>query len=257
MSFLNLISYINIYQALEQFNIINYKVFSIILPNYVLSEIVIIISTLFVLLLINLKNLNLLTKSFVQILYEQLYLFVLNVIKQNIGYLGIVYFPIIFNIFYLIYLLNMGGLIGYNLQLTSHILVTFTISISCFIGIIIIGITTLEKKFWNQFVPKDSPKILFPLLVIIETISYIIRPFTLGIRLFANMFSGHVLLFVIISFVIVIVEKKLIIVKFLLLILPIMLLFFIMSLEILIMFLQAYVFIILLSVYLNDSLHAH
>jgi len=126
-----------------------------------------------------------------------------------------------------------------------------------FIGIVIIGILNLKKKFINQFIPKEAPKLLFPLLVVIETISYLIRPFTLGIRLFANMFSGHILLFIIISFVIAIIEKKLIIIKLLLLIFPILLLFFIMLLEILIMFLQAYVFIILLSVYLNDSLHGH
>jgi len=198
-----------------------------------------------------------LVKSFVQNIIEYLYIFVLDVLKQNVGVRGLIYFPIIFNIFFFIYFVNLGGLVGYNLQLTSHIFVTFGISISIFLGIVIIGIYNLENKFINQFIPKDSPKILFPLLVVIETISYLIRPFTLGIRLFANMFSGHVLLFVIISFVIAIIEHKLIISKLLLLIFPILLLLFIMSLELLIMFLQAYVFIILLCVYLNDSLHAH
>lgn len=245
------------YQALEQFKVINYQIFSYNIPNYIVSLGVLILFFFLISFLINLKNVMFLTQSFVQIIFEELYMFVLNVVKQNIGMLGIVYFPIVFNVFYFIYFINMGGLIGYNLQLTSHIFVTFCISISLFIGVIIIGIYNLKKKFLNQFIPKDAPKLLFPLLVVIETISYIIRPFTLGIRLFANMFSGHVLLFVIISFIIVIVEKKLIIFKILLLIFPIMLLFFIMTLELLIMFLQAYVFIILFCVYLNDSLHAH
>jgi ATP synthase subunit 6 len=247
-----------LYQALEQFKIINYNIFSYnILPSYVVSLSILFIFFLFVTSITNLKNIMFLTQSFVQIIFEELYMFVLSVVKQNIGTLGIIYFPIVFNIFYFIYFINIGGLIGYNFQLTSHIFVTFCISISLFIGVIIIGIYNLKEKFLNQFIPKDAPKILFPLLVVIETISYIIRPFTLGIRLFANIFSGHVLLFVIISFVIVIVEKKLIIVKILLLIFPVMLLFFIMTLELLIMFLQAYVFIILFCVYLNDSLHAH
>lgn len=246
------------YQALEQFKVINYQIFGYnILPNYLVSIVILILFFLVVTLLIDVKNIMFLTKSFVQLIFEELYLFVLNVVKQNIGFLGIIYFPIVFNVFYVIYFINIGGLIGYNFQLTSHIFVTFCISISLFIGVIIIGIYNLKKKFLNQFIPKDAPKVLFPLLVVIETISYIIRPFTLGIRLFANIFSGHVLLFVIISFVIVIVEKKLIIVKLLLLVFPIMLLFFIMTLELLIMFLQAYVFIILFCVYLNDSLHAH
>lgn len=245
------------YQALEQFKVINYQIFSYNIPNYIVSLSILVIFFLLITFMLNLKNIMFLTQNFVQIIFEEIYMFVLNVIKQNIGILGIIYFPVVFNVFYFIYFVNIGGLIGYNLQLTSHIFVTFTISISLFIGVIIIGIYNLKIKFLNQFIPKDAPKLLFPLLVVIETISYIIRPFTLGIRLFANMFSGHVLLFVIISFVIVIVEKKLIIVKILLLIFPIMLLFFIMTLELLIMFLQAYVFIILFCVYLNDSLHAH
>lgn len=244
------------YQALEQFKIINYQLFSYNIPNYIVSLTVLVLFILFIIFMLNLKNIMFLTQSFVQIIFEELYIFVLNVIKQNVGNLGIIYFPIVFNVFYFIYFINIGGLIGYNLQLTSHIFVTFTISISLFIGVIIIGIYNLKSKFLNQFIPKDAPKLLFPLLVVIETISYIIRPFTLGIRLFANMFSGHVLLFVIISFVIVIIEKKMIIFK-IFLIFPIMLLFFIMTLELLIMFLQAYVFIILFCVYLNDSLHAH
>jgi len=243
-------------QALEQFKVINYQLFSYNIPNYIVSLAVLVLFILFVTFMLNLKNIMFLTQSFVQIIFEELYIFVLNVIKQNIGNLGIIYFPIVFNVFYFIYFINIGGLIGYNLQLTSHIFVTFTISISLFIGVIIIGIYNLKRKFLNQFIPKDAPKLLFPLLVVIETISYVIRPFTLGIRLFANMFSGHVLLFVIISFVIVIIEKKLLIFK-IFLIFPIMLLFFIMTLELLIMFLQAYVFIILFCVYLNDSLHAH
>ena len=243
-------------QALEQFKVINYQLFSYNIPNYIVSLGILVLFILFVTFMLNLRNIMFLTQSFVQIIFEELYIFVLNVIKQNIGNLGIMYFPIVFNVFYFIYFINIGGLIGYNLQLTSHIFVTFTISISLFIGVIIIGIYNLERKFLNQFIPKDAPKLLFPLLVVIETISYVIRPFTLGIRLFANMFSGHVLLFVIISFVIVIIEKKMIIFK-IFLIFPILLLFFIMTLELLIMFLQAYVFIILFCVYLNDSLHAH
>lgn len=246
-----------LYQALEQFKVINYQIFSYHVPNYIVSLGVLMLFFVLVNFLLNLKNIMFLTQSFVQIIFEELYMFVLNVVKQNIGTLGIIYFPIVFNVFYFIYFVNIGGLVGYNLQLTSHIFVTFCISISLFIGVILIGIYNLKRKFLNQFIPKDAPKLLFPLLVVIETISYIIRPFTLGIRLFANMFSGHVLLFVIISFVIVIVEKKLIIFKILLLVFPIMLLFFIMTLELLIMFLQAYVFIILFCVYLNDSLHAH
>lgn len=249
------------FQALEQFKVIEYYFMlfntEFFISNAMTVSLILFIFTTILAYIINMKNAILFVKSFVQIIIENLYLFVLDVLKQNVGIKGIIYFPVIFNVFYFIYFINLSGLVGYNLQLTSHIFVTFSLSISMFIGIILIGIVNLKKKFINRFIPKDAPLILFPLLIIIETISYLIRPFTLGIRLFANMFSGHVLLFVIISFVIAIIEKKLIIIKILLLIFPIFLLLFIMSLELLIMFLQAYVFIILLSVYLNDSLHAH
>ena len=245
------------YQALEQFRILNSSFGFFDIKNYMLPILIILLFSILLNYLVVIKNNIFFVKSFVQIIIENLYLFVLDVLKQNVGVKGIVYFPILFNVFYFVYFVNLSGLVGYNLQLTSHIIVTFSLSISMFIGIVIIGILNLKEKFINQFIPKDAPKILFPLLVTIETISYLIRPFTLGIRLFANMFSGHVLLFVIISFIIAIIEKKLLIMKIILLVFPILLLFFIMSLELLIMFLQAYVFIILLSVYLNDSLHAH
>ena len=121
------IKYMN--QALEQFKVINYQIFSYNIPNYIVSLAVLVLLVLFVTFMLNLKNIMFLTQSFVQIIFEELYIFVLNVIKQNIGNLGIIYFPIIFNVFYFIYFVNIGGLIGYNLQLTSHIFVTFWITI--------------------------------------------------------------------------------------------------------------------------------
>lgn len=245
------------YQALEQLNILNIEVFFIKMPIYFMVIVVILLIIAIILYYLKLKNLLFIKNALIQKIFEGLYLFILDLVKQNIGHAGVKYFPIMFNIFVFIYLLNIIGLVGYNLQLTSHIIVTLSVSISIFLGIVILGINTLKMKFLNQFQPKDAPRILYPFLVMVETLSYIIRPFTLSIRLFANMFSGHILLFVIISFVIVMIEKKLIISKIIIIILPILLLLFIMCLELLIMFLQAYVFVLLLSIYLNDSLHAH
>jgi F-type H+-transporting ATPase subunit a len=196
------------YQALEQFNTLNYKIFNFGFSNIFLAILVIFIFLLILVYIINEKNNLFLTKGFVKIVLRQSYIFILDVLLQNVGSKGIPFLPILFSIFYYICLVNFSGLLGYNLQLTSHIFVTFTTSIFIFIGIVIIGVTVLEIKFLNQFLPKDAPKALFPLLVVIEIISYIIRPFTLGIRLFANMFSGHVLLFVIINFIIVYMEDK-------------------------------------------------
>jgi len=198
-----------LYQALEQFRILlSFSTKILDITNYMLPIFIIIFFVIIVNYIMHLKNNIFLTKNFVQIILENLYILVLDVLKQNVGIRGLLYFPIIFNVFYFIYFINLSGLVGYNLQLTSHIIVTFSLSFSMFIGIVIIGILNLKKKFINQFIPKEAPKLLFPLLVVIETISYLIRPFTLGIRLFANMFSGHILLFIIISFVIAIIEKK-------------------------------------------------
>lgn len=244
-------------QALEQFRILNFKFLNFNISNVFLVSFVIFIFLLIIVYILNKKNNLLFSKGFMQLVIKQSYLFVLDVLLQNVGVVGIIYFPMLFSVFFFIFIINFSGLVGYNLQLTSHIFITFSLAIGMFIGIVIIGIKTLKIKFLNQFIPKDAPAALFPLLVIIEIISYVIRPFTLGIRLFANMFSGHVLLFVIINFIIIGLENKFIFIKILILVFPVILLFFIMSLELLIAFLQAYVFIMLLAVYLNDSLHSH
>lgn len=195
-------------QALEQFRILNLVFLDTITPIIFLVIFVFFIMLFIYGVILNERIYVLFSKGFVHILVKQLYLFVLEVLMQNVGKVGIVYFPVIFNVFFFILIVNFSGLVGYNLQLTSHIFVTFSLAISIFIGIVIIGIKILKIKFLNQFLPKDVPKALFILLVVIEIISYVIRPFTLGIRLFANMFSGHVLLFVIINFIIVILENK-------------------------------------------------
>jgi ATP synthase subunit 6 len=244
-------------QALEQFRILNFKVLTFNISNVFLISLVILSFLLTIFYILNKKNNLLFSKGFMQLLIKQTYLFVLDVLLQNVGLASIIYFPMLFTVFFFIFIVNFSGLVGYNLQLTSHIFITLSLAMGMFISIIIIGIKTLKIKFLNQFIPKDAPKALFPLLVLIEIISYVIRPFTLGIRLFANMFSGHVLLFVIINFIIMGLENKFIFIKILIVIFPIILLFVIMSLELLIAFLQAYVFIMLLAVYLNDSLHSH
>jgi F-type H+-transporting ATPase subunit a len=133
--------------ALEQFRVLNYQLFSINFSNDFLMVIIILIFSLLIFYMTNLKNLMFLTKSFVQVIFENLYSFVLDVLKQNVGLKGIIYFPIMFNVFFYIYIINISGLVGYNLQLTSHIFVTFAQSISLFIGIIIIGLYNLKQHF--------------------------------------------------------------------------------------------------------------
>ncbi|MCL4171308.1 UNVERIFIED_CONTAM: hypothetical protein GTU68_032781 [Idotea baltica] len=138
----------------------------------------------------------------------------------------------------------------YSFTVTSHALITFSFSFAFFIGILIIGIITQKIKFLNTFVPSGSPAALLPFMIFIEIVSYFSRPFSLAIRLFANMMSGHALLAILANFVLVISKKNLIIAA-----IPFLLIVLIIGLEAMIALLQAYVFTILLCIYLSDSLH--
>jgi len=191
-----------------------------------------------------------------QSVVELLYLALLNLIKENIGAKGIKYFPFIFIIFIFILFTNLLGMIPYSFTVTSHIVVTFTLSLSIFIGVTLIGLKIHGLHFFSFFVPQGAPKLLLPLLVVIEVISYTARAFSLAIRLFANMMSGHTLLKIIASFGWTLITMGGIALP-LLSVIPIALILAITGLEIGIAFLQAYVFTILTCIYLNDTIHLH
>lgn len=121
-------------------------------------------------------------------------------VAENIGEKGEKYLPIIFTLFFLLLFCNVVGMVPYAFTVTSHIAFTFGLAFSLYIGINIIGIRTHGAQFLCVFLPKGVPFFIIPLLVVIEFISYIIKVFTLAIRLFANMTSGHTLLKIIASF---------------------------------------------------------
>jgi len=184
-------------------------------------------------------------QSVVEISYE----FVSNMVRQNVGSHGKTYFPFIFTIFTFVLFLNMLGMIPYGFTVTSHIAVTFGLAILIFIGVTIIGFIKHGMGFLGFFVPKGVPIFMLPLLVVIELISYFTRPVSLSVRLFANMMAGHTMLKVFSGFVILM--------GFLGGWLPLAVMVAFTGLEILIAFLQAYVFAILTCIYLNDALHMH
>ncbi|MEE3165809.1 MAG: F0F1 ATP synthase subunit A [Pseudomonadota bacterium] len=184
-------------------------------------------------------------QSVVEISYE----FVSNMVRQNVGSQGKTYFPFIFTIFMFVLFLNMLGMIPYGFTVTSHIAVTFGLAMLIFIGVTIIGFLKHGMGFFRFFVPKGVPIFMLPLLVIIELISYFTRPVSLSVRLFANMMAGHTMLKVFSGFVILM--------GFLGGWLPLAVMVAFTGLEILIAFLQAYVFAILTCIYLNDALHMH
>ena len=189
-----------------------------------------------------------------QTIVEATYEFIGGMITDNIGKEGIKYFSFIFSLFMFILLGNLLGMLPYSFTWTSHIIVTFAISFFIFVAVTLIAISKHGiVKFLKFFAPSGVPKLMLILLVPIEIISYLSRPISLSVRLFANMMAGHTLLKVIGSFVFVLGANSYIIGG----VLPVGFLVALTGLEIVIAFLQAYVFAILTCLYINDAIHLH
>ncbi len=184
-----------------------------------------------------------------QSIAELSYEFVANMVRENVGTDGIRYFPFIFTLFSFILASNMLGMVPYSFTVTSHIIVTFALAAVVFLGVTVIGFVRHGLGFLKFFVPSGVPAALLPLLVVIEVISYLTRPISLSVRLFANMMAGHTMLKVFGAFVValgVLGGWA-----------PLAFMVAFTGLEILVAFLQAYVFAILTCIYLNDALHMH
>jgi ATP synthase subunit 6 len=163
---------------------------------------------------------------------------------------GYLYFPMIFSLFLTIIIYNLIGMTLYSFTVTSHVIVAFTLSFAFFLAIVLTGVITQKKDFVNTFIPSGAPKVIKPFLIGIEIISYFSRPFSLGIRLFANLMAGHTLLAILSGFAFLVYKKNV-----LFFLLPLLLILAIVGLEVMICLLQAYVFTVLVSIYYNDSVH--
>jgi F-type H+-transporting ATPase subunit a len=184
-----------------------------------------------------------------QSMAELSYEFVAKMVRDNVGSSGQQYFPFIFSLFMFVLASNLLGMIPYSFTVTSHIIVTFALAAVVFVGVTLIGFIKHGAGFLKFFVPSGIPIPLVPLLVLIEVISYLTRPISLSVRLFANMMAGHTMLKVFASFVVgmgIIGGWA-----------PLAFIVAFTGLEVLIAFLQAYVFAILTCIYLNDALHMH
>lgn len=179
---------------------------------------------------------------------EILYEFVAGMVRDNVGQEGRRYFPFIFTLFMFVLLGNMLGLLPYSFTYTSHIIVTFALAAVVFIGVTAIGFAKHGLHFLSFLLPTGVPIYMAPLLVPIEILSYFTRPVSLSLRLFANMTAGHTMLKVFAGFVAVLGVFGVV---------PLALVTALTGLELIIAFLQAYVFTILTCVYLNDALHLH
>jgi len=179
---------------------------------------------------------------------EMLYEFVADMVDSNIGQGGRRFFPFIFTLFTFILFANLLGMIPYSYTTTSQIIVTFALAAVVFILVTTIGIVRHGFHFLSLFVPHGVPKALLLLLVPIELLSYFIRPFTLSIRLFANMLAGHTMLAIFGGF-----AASIGFLAFF----PTAIDVLLVGLEFLVAVLQAYVFAILTCLYLNEAVHLH
>lgn len=187
---------------------------------------------------------------------EIIYKLILSLVVDNIrDKSGQYFFPLVFSIFLLVLSLNVIGLVPYSFTLTSHLIVTLALSLSIFIGINIVCIRKHGLKFFCLFLPSGTSVLLAFLLVPIEMISYIFKPVSLSIRLFANMMAGHTLLKVIAGFSATLMSASGVL--FLLHYVPLMILVPLFCLELGVALIQAFVFSILICIYLNDSINLH
>jgi F-type H+-transporting ATPase subunit a len=183
----------------------------------------------------------------IQLLTELSFTLVSKMISDTAGLKAKPYFPFVFSLFMFVLFCNMLGMLPYSFTVTSHIIVTFALAAIIFVGVTIIGFVNHGIGYLKLFIPSGVPLFLLPLIVIIEIISYLSRPVSLSVRLFANMLAGHTMLKVFGGFVISLgVLGGL---------LPLSFTVALTGLEILIAFLQAYVFAILTCIYLNDALN--
>ncbi len=187
-----------------------------------------------------------------QSLAEISYEFVANMLRDSIGKEGMKYFPFVFSLFMFIFFCNMLGMIPGAFTVTSHIIITAALAAIVFLTVLIIGFAKNGLHFFNLFVPSGVPIYILPLVTMIEIISFLSRPVSHSVRLFANMLAGHITLKVFGGFVVMLLGAG----SFAALApLPLIAAVALTALEFLVAFLQAYVFTMLTCMYLNDALH--
>jgi F-type H+-transporting ATPase subunit a len=184
-----------------------------------------------------------------QSMAEMSYEFIASMLRDTVGSDGRRYFPFVFSLFMFILFGNMLGMMPYGFTFTSHIIVTFAMAIVVFLGVTVLGFVKHGLHFFTFFVPPGTSPIMWPLMIPIEIISYLSRPISLGVRLFANLTAGHTMLKVFAGFVVSLGIGAGI--------LPLAFVVALTGLEFLIAFLQAYVFTILTCFYIKDALHLH
>lgn len=191
-----------------------------------------------------------------QCLAETFYEFVANLVRDNAGNDARPYFPFVFSVFMFVLFGNMLGMIPYTFTFTSHIIVTFALAMVVFVFVTVLALMKHGMHFFSFFMPHGAPIALAPILIPIEVISYLMRPVSLSIRLFANMMAGHTMLKVFAGFTVMMISG-LGALGFVAGLLPLAINIALTGFEFLVAFLQAYVFSILTCLYIRDALELH
>jgi F-type H+-transporting ATPase subunit a len=186
-----------------------------------------------------------------QALSEIAYEYIAGMVRENIGPHGFQYFPLIFSIFTIVLMGNALGMLPFSFTYTSHLIVTASLALMIFLSVVVIGLARHGLHFFSLFLPPGIPVWMAPLIIPIEVISFLVRPVTLSVRLFANMMAGHILIKVIAGFAVGFAGLG--VAGTALGILPTLFNSVLIGFELLIAFLQAYVFTILSCIYLKDT----
>jgi len=188
-----------------------------------------------------------------QLVSEMLYEFVANMVRSSAGTAGMKFFPFVFSLFMFVLVANMFGMIPFFFTVTSHIIITFALALLVFAVVIVYGFWKNGFKFLKLFVPSGVPGYVLPIVVPIEIVSFLSRPISLSVRLFANILAGHITLKVFAGFIVTLGALGWL--GWLGAILPLVMTVAITALEFLVAALQAYVFAVLTSMYINDAIH--
>jgi F-type H+-transporting ATPase subunit a len=188
-------------------------------------------------------------QSVAEISYE----FVASMLRSSAGSEGMKFFPLVFSLFMFICVSNLVGIIPYTFTVSSHLIVTVALALLVFFIVLFYGLYKNGLKFFKLFVPSGVPVFVMPIVVPIEVISFLLKPISHSVRLFANMLAGHIALKVFASFIGMLGALGFI--GWLGAVLPLGLTIALTALELLVAFLQAYVFAILTCIYLNDAIH--
>jgi F-type H+-transporting ATPase subunit a len=189
----------------------------------------------------------------IQAMAEMSYEFIAGMVRSAAGEEGMRFFPLVFSIFFFILICNVVGLIPFSFTVTSQIVITAALALMVFLTVVIIGVKEHGTHFFGMFVPSGVPIYILPLVVAIEIVSFLSRPLSHSVRLFANMLAGHITLYVFGAFVVMLLSAGAAVKA--LAVLPFAMTVGLEALELLVAFLQAYVFAMLTCMYLNDALH--